>query len=116
MLVFLFHFYAFFLFLIAFICIFGLKKKKQNKIKNKILRKHQQKSKIQKKKKKNIKERKKRKEASKVYLRVRDGSKNVCFLRNVTRNHAAIEETKTKPWTLKVALRPSGVLLMVSQF
>ena len=46
------------------------------------------------------------------------------FFRNVTRNRAAIEakilekKNKPKPWTLnlKVALRPSGVLLVCAKF
>ena len=55
-----------------------------------------------------------------------EAAENFFFLRNGTRNHAAIEvkrkrtrkkrvkkRGKTKPWTLKVALRPSGVLLVL---
>ena len=50
-----------------------------------------------------------------------DGTKNVFSKRNAARNRAAIEDDKiektkhkkkiNKPWTQRVALRPSGVLL-----
>ena len=63
---------------------------------------------------KNQRKTKKEKEASKGRCTPRDGSKKVFFFcRNVTRIRAAIEaKEKNKIWTVKVALRPSGVLLV----
>ena len=68
-----------------------------------------------KKKSKNLRKKKKRPPRCTSW----DGSKNVFVsLEIVTRNRAAIEASKmekqTKPWTPKVALRPSGVLVFWS--
>ena len=80
-------------------------------------KKSKKKSKEQKnqRKKKEKEKKKKKREASKGYLPETALKKQI--QRNVTINRAAIEAKKMKKkWTLKVALHPSGVLLVVLLF
>ena len=106
---------------VPFLLIATFKNKKE--INNQKKKKNEKQKRILKKKRKTKEN--EEKEASKGYTR--DGS-NSCFFfkkKKVTGNRAAIEVKKmqnikkgkkTEPWTLKVALRPPGVVLVSKCF